>query len=258
MQEIIWVTGASTGIGRELCIKLARDGHRVIASARNQAALDELAAQHSGIEALAVDVTEADAAATLAEQLSAIVPYLDRVIVNAGRCEYLRFPKPDWQMVDRVMAVNLHGASRTVAAALPLLRARPAERNGNAHIVGVVSQVIFAPFARAEAYGASKAALAYLLDSLRIDLQPENIDVTAIHPGFVTTPMTAQNDFPMPFVMSAERAVARMVPAIWRRPRHYAFPKRLSALLFISKLIPKLWDRAMLPAEQRQANNSKD
>ena len=123
---------------------------------------------------------------------------------------------------------------------LDLLRKSAANRP---HIVVVASQVTNAPFARAEAYGASKAALQYFFDSLRIDLAPENIDVSVVNPGFVDTPLTRKNDFDMPFLMDVDDAVQRIIKQLASRPRSYSFPKRLQALLLMSRLMPGTWQK---------------
>jgi short-subunit dehydrogenase len=107
----------------------------------------------------------------------------------------------------------------------------------------VASQVTNAPFAKAEAYGASKAALQYFFNSLRIDLAPENIDVSVVNPGFVDTPLTRKNDFDMPFLMDVDDAAQRIIKQLSSRPRSYSFPKRLQALLLTSRLMPGTWQK---------------
>lgn len=241
--SICWVTGASSGLGRALALQLAQQGHWVIASARNHQALAQLAAEHAGpgrIFSLPLDVTRTEDVVAAARLIDRTLGRIDRLIANAGCCEYLDFPHPDWRAIERVFAVNFNGAVNCIEAALPLLRQSPQR----GHIVGVVSQVVNAPFTRAEAYGASKAALSYLLDSLRLDLANE-IDVTAIYPGFVDTPLTAKNDFTMPFLMDADEAARRMCRAIERRVVKMSFPHRLSAVLWLARLLPGLWRRAM-------------
>lgn len=136
--------------------------------------------------------------------------------------------------------------------ALPLLHKSP--KRG--HIVGIVSQVVSAPFAQAEAYGASKAALSYFLDSLRIDLA-DSIDVTSVYPGFVKTPLTDKNHFAMPFIMPADEAAARIVEHIEERPNHYIFPKRLHWMLKISKVFPGVWQKVVSASNNnKQIDNS--
>lgn len=250
--EVIWVTGASSGIGRELALRLARAGALVIASGRQLAALQSLAAQHSAIEPLVFDVTDTKAMDGVRNQLATISPHLDRIVISAGQCEYFDINEPDWDLMPRLMAVNYAGAVNTLAIGLPLLQRRPLNAAAQRpHIVGVVSLVTIVPFARAQAYGASKAALQYLLDSLRLDLRRQRIDVTVINPGFVQSPLTANNDFPMPFLMSTDEAAERILRAIVRRPRQFDFPRRLHWILRCCRCIPGLWPAIVGPALAR-------
>ena len=246
-QKVIWVTGASSGLGRSLALQLAKAGALVIASARNQSALDQLAVQSDNIRALACDITDSRGFSALAQQMAEISPYLDQAILNAGNCEYLDFPDPDWAAVRRVMEVNFFGTVNCIEFVLPLLRVTSAPRP---HLVVVASQVTAAPFPRSEAYGASKAALQYFCDSLRLDLADEQIDVTVVNPGFVDTPLTQKNDFEMPFLMDVDKAAGRIIDHIKGRPRRYSFPFRLSLLLSLSKLAPALWQKAVTTDKQ--------
>ncbi len=251
--RVIWITGASSGLGRSLALQLADQGNRVIASARNQAELDKLAAQNTNIVALPCDITDEEAMEALRPLLVEISPTLDQVILNAGNCEYLDFPDPDWSAVRRVMEVNFFGTLNCVKLALPLLRKSNSDRP---HVVAVVSQVTAAPFPRAEAYGASKAAMRYFFDSLRMDLAADDIDVTVVNPGFVDTPLTRKNDFPMPFLMQVDEAAERIVKNIAARPRQYSFPLRLSALLSLSKILPGVWQKMVAPDAAMPAKDS--
>ncbi|MDH3218000.1 MAG: SDR family NAD(P)-dependent oxidoreductase [Gammaproteobacteria bacterium] len=246
--KMIWITGASSGLGRSLAIALAARGNRVIASARGADELEKLVALNANITALPCDITDVGSLEAAGARMAGITPHLDQVILNAGSCEYLDFPDPDWLAIRRVMEINFFGTVNCVRLALPLLRKSP---GGRPHIVGVASQVTAAPFPRAEAYGASKAALQYFFDSLRIDLASENIDVTVVNPGFVDTPLTRKNDFPMPFLMDVDEAASRIVKNIEARPRSYSFPLRLSAMLFVSKLMPGLWQKMVAPEKQQ-------
>lgn len=247
--ETIWVTGASSGIGRELALQLARAGARVIASARNTDALSALSELHPNIQTLRFDVTDSSALDAVGEQLEKLTPSLDRLVLNAGGCEYLDLEQPDWDMMRRIMAVNFFGAVNTLAIAMPLLE----RSHHRGHIVGVVSLATAAPFTRAEAYGASKAALQYFLDSLRVDLRARQMDVTVINPGFVKTPLTDKNDFPMPFLVKVETAAQKMLHAIARRRRQYDFPLRLSWLLKLLSAHRGLWLALAAPRTQKQS-----
>lgn len=246
--ETIWLVGGSSGIGEALARSLAVAGHRVIISGRSQARLQAIVDAVPGTEALPMDVADTGRTATVAEQLLARTRHLDRVIFCAGICEYLDIQRPDWSMMERVMAVNYFGLVNCLRASLELLRRAP-----RPHLIAVGSQVVGASFVSAEAYGASKAAMAYFLDSLRLDLQSLGIDVTHIKPGFVDTPLTRNNQFPMPFLMSAEAAAQRILPALDTRPRVLAFPRRLSLMLALARWLPGLWLR--LNRRQTTASN---
>lgn len=247
-QEIIWVTGGSSGIGRELCLRLAQQGHRVIASGRNESRLQALQREHSGIVILPFDVTDRGRISAVQQQLMGMVNRLDRVFLNAGDCEYFDLASGNWQSIEKMVSVNFLGMVNSVQIGLPLL-----ERSTRGHIVGIGSQAVLAPFPRAEGYGASKAAVSYFLAALRIDLSAKGIDVTEVQPGFVDTPLTQRNDFPMPFMVSAEEAAKRILSAVERRPMQYVFPKRLQWLLKLSRWMPGLW----LKMHARQQHNHK-
>jgi len=236
----VWVTGATSGLGKGLVLALAEQGHHVIASARNREALKSLEAISENISSVACDISDESQVESLTKQLSDISPQLDRIFLNAGSCEYLDFPEPDWSAAKRLMETNYLGTLNCLRAALPLLRK---SKTARPHIVTIASQATAAPFPRAEVYGASKAALQYFFASLRIDLASENIDVTVVNPGFVDTPLTRKNDFDMPFIMTVDEASSRILKNIESRPRTYSFPRRLSALLAISKIMPSLWQK---------------
>jgi short-subunit dehydrogenase len=238
--KVIWVTGASSGLGRSLVLALAAQGHSVIASARNQESLLSLEKLSEAIIALPCDITDEDSLKAVQSKIGNLYKGLDQVILNAGNCEYLEFPDPDWAAIRRVMEVNYFGTINCLQVALPLLRQSTVARP---HIIAIASQVTNAPFAKAEAYGASKAALQYFFNSLRIDLASENIDVSVVNPGFVDTPLTRKNDFEMPFLMDVDDAAQRIIKQIASRPRSYSFPKRLQALLLTSKLMPGIWQK---------------
>jgi len=234
--ETIWVTGASSGIGQQLALQLAEQGNKVIASGRNQQRLQTLQAQHANITPLAIDLVDAQAD-WISQQLGAVAKHLDRIILSAGDCIYFEIDAPDWEIMQKVMDINFHGTVKSIQAALPLLKNAPQR----GHIVAISSLATAAAFPRAEAYGASKAALSYFLSSLRIDLAADNIDVSDIKPGFIDTPLTQANDFDMPFLMSSEQAAKRILNNIHKRPYEYVFPKRLNWLFKLLSAMPKLW-----------------
>jgi len=235
--EVIWVTGASSGLGYELAKQLAGAGNTVIASARNLDALKSLQREApSNIEILDFDLLDDAALSEAQARLKALSPKLDRVILNAGTCEYMDPLDFDWSLAEKIMRVNYVGMVNSLSIAYDLLR--ESERG---HIVGIASQASELPFTRAEAYGASKAAVQYFLQSLRLDVKQFGIDVTVVLPGFVDTPLTRRNTFSMPFLMPAEEAAGRIIGAIEKRVLRYAFPRRLSAMLWMLRRVPRLW-----------------
>ncbi|TPE54058.1 SDR family NAD(P)-dependent oxidoreductase [Maribrevibacterium harenarium] len=237
-QQWVWITGASSGIGLSLVKRHLADGWHVIASARSAGELETLLDSVPHLHFIPLDVTDKGQLSRCQQAISDLTPYLDRVILNAGNCEYLDIEKPDWSLHERINAVNYLGMVNCVEVCLPLLKISP-----RGHLVGIGSQAVQAPFPRAEGYGASKAAVRYFLSALRMDVAQYGIDVTCVLPGFVDTPLTQKNDFSMPFIMSAEQASERIYRALEKRPFEYAFPKRLSMVLTLARCLPKLWLR---------------
>ena len=249
MSRRIWLTGASSGIGAALAEQLLQAGHRLAVSARSEAPLQALAARYAGQVLLLVgDLSDAAQVRTIGAAIHAHWGALDTLIVNAGTCEYLEVADFQAAMIERVMRANLFSASHCIEAALPLLRAgiKP-------HLVGVSSSVTYLPLPRAQAYGASKAALRYLLEALRVDLAAESIDVTVISPGFVDTPLTQKNDFPMPLRWSAAKAASHIAKRLNQRPLEIAFPGVFIAILWLLAHLPK---RLQLAIGTRMARSS--
>jgi short-subunit dehydrogenase len=245
--EIIWITGASSGIGRAIAKQLAQQGNKIIASGRNRQALAELALESDNILPMICDLVK-DNKDSIQQSLSELTDHLDRILLSAGDCQYLTVEQGDWSCVDDVMAINFHGSVRAIQAALPLL-----EQSKHPHIVGISSMASLAPFTQAEAYGASKAALSYFLGALRIDLKAKNIDVTDIMPGFVDTPLTQKNDFSMPFLMSSDNASHRIINAIEKRSFTSVFPRRLYWLFKFISFIPATWVKINSKKEKASA-----
>lgn len=255
-QRHYWLTGASSGIGRELALQLAAQGHRVYISARSAEGLQTLAAEAPGqLIPLPCDVSDDAQMATVFESLppEQRPQWLDGLIAGAGVCEYVDLPVLDTALCRRVADVNYFGVVNACVAALPLLqRAAAMPGRGRPVIAGLCSMSVYTAFPRAEAYGAAKAAMAYFLDSLRCDIG-RSIDVCLVYPGFVSTPMTASNDFPMPFCISAQDAARRTLAGLARprRPRAFAFPWQLHWLLRIAAAMPGLWYGVLMPRLRR-------
>lgn len=237
MKRRIWLTGASSGIGLALAECLLESGHQLALTARNPAPLQALASRYPDLVLLVPgDLTDADQVGAIAERIRLAWGALDTAVLNAGTCEYIDAAQFEAAMVERVVNTNLIASAYCIEHALPLLRL-----GVRAHLVGVASAVTFLPLTRSEAYGGSKAGLRYLLQSLRIDLAQEDIDVTVVSPGFVDTPLTRKNDFAMPMRWSAEKAARHIAKRLEqeRRPLEIAFPRLFILALKTLALLPE-------------------
>jgi NAD(P)-dependent dehydrogenase (short-subunit alcohol dehydrogenase family) len=231
----VWVTGASTGIGRAVVVEYARRGALVAASARDGSALKQLAGEcaEDRVIPIALDVTDRDANLNAAAQALGRFGGLDIAVLNAGTCEYVDVHNFDGRVFDRVMRTNVVAMAYGVEAVLPLLRKSP-----HPQLVGMSSTVAYGALPRAEAYGASKAAVRHMFECLRIDLAQEKIAVSVICPGFVDTPLTRRNEFSMPFLINADRAATRIVDGITARRREIHFPWRFSLPFKLVAMLP--------------------
>jgi NAD(P)-dependent dehydrogenase (short-subunit alcohol dehydrogenase family) len=231
----VWITGASTGIGRAVALELlAREG-TVIASARSRDGLERVGADSATdrLHVLPLDVTDREATLATAQTIRERFGGLDIAFFNAGTCEYVDARRFDSALFERVMRTNFLSVVYGIEAALPLLR-----ESTHPHLVGMSSTVAYGGLPRAEAYGASKAAIKYMLESLRIDLRQEHIPVSIVCPGFVKTPLTDRNDFAMPFAISAERAARYIADGVAAQQHEIHFPKRFSVTFKLLALLP--------------------
>ena len=234
----IWLVGASTGIGFSLCKALSQAGKTVIASARSADKLEKLATEcASPCYSMPLDISDSDEVAHISNVVSEQYQSVDMLIVNAGTCEYIDGPNIDLDSVKRVMDTNFWGAITLIEHALPLLR-EAVKQGRQAKLVVMLSSVAYQALPRAHAYGSSKAALRYFTECLKIDLQQEGIGVQIISPGFVKTPLTDLNDFPMPFMIDTEEATRRILDGLQKNTFDIHFPKRFTYPLKALSLLP--------------------
>lgn len=237
----IWLTGASSGLGAALADILLREGHSLALSARRIGPLQSLHERFPGQVLLVPgDLAEPQQVAGIGQRIEQTWGALDMAILNAGTCEYLEPGRFDSALVERVVRTNLLSASLCVQAALPLLR-----RGQQPLLVAVCSAVTWLALPRAGAYGASKAALRYLFESLRIDLAAEGIGVTLVSPGFVDTPLTRRNDFPMPQRWPVERAARFIAERLPTQPLEIVFPRAFTLVLRLLGRLPASWRLAL-------------
>jgi short-subunit dehydrogenase len=224
----VWLTGASSGIGAALATELARRGARVAITARRREALEAVAAP-AGMRVEPGDVTDAGAMADLARRLEADWGGVDLAILNAGTYEPVTPDDLRPEVFRDHFEVNAMGAVNCIAAVLPAMRAR---RSGRIAVTSSVTGLAGLPLA--SAYGATKAYLNSMCDSLRADLASSGVRVTVILPGFVRTPLTDRNDFRMPGLIEADEAARIIADGLERGRAEIGVP--VKALLFMKGL----------------------
>lgn len=232
--RIAWVTGAGKGIGRALSLALARQGMTVAISARSRDDLESLAAEHPALHPFPVDVTDEAAVAEAAEAIRRDLGEIDLAVFNAGTHKPVSGPTLTAEPFRVVMDVNVMGVVHGLAAVVPRMVAR---RSGHVALMGSVSGYRGLP--TAAAYGASKAALNNMAEALKPELETCGVAVSIINPGFVRTPLTDRNDFPMPFLIEPEDAAERIVRGLDRRRFEIAFPRRMVVLMKFATLLPQ-------------------
>ncbi|MDE4629271.1 SDR family NAD(P)-dependent oxidoreductase [Klebsiella pneumoniae] len=218
----VLITGASSGIGAGLAKSFAADGHLVIACGRDASRLAALQQLSPNISVRLFDMTDRDACR---QALTGC--FADLIILCAGTCEYLDHGQVDAALVERVAALQT-------------------QLEAGDRVVLVSSMAHWLPFPRAEAYGASKAALSWFANSLRLDWEPKGVAVTVVSPGFVDTPLTRKNDFAMPGRVSVDRAVAAIRHGLAKGKNHIAFPTGFSLALRLLASLPSGIQRLLL------------
>ena len=229
-----WVTGASSGIGRAVALKLAAAGFTVAVTARDQAKLATLAAESNGrIHAFPADVTDAAAVIRILGEIEGRCGRLALAVLNAGVFLPVHGEAMRQLDFDKTFAVNLHG---TVHCLLPAVEAM--KRSGHGQIALVSSVTGYGGLPTSAAYGATKAALINMAESLRFDLDKLGIRIQVINPGFVDTPATAQNEFPMPALVTPDKAATEILKGLAGKGFEITFPKRFTYGLKLGRFLP--------------------
>lgn len=242
-EKVVLITGASSGIGRALAVELGKRGARLGLTARRGDELLKVADEvgRAGGEALALvaDVRDPEALKAAAGSVRERWGRIDVLVANAGMSSTTAGTKLNAGEVGDVITINVIGVVNSVAAVLPSMLER-----GAGHLVAISSLASYRGMPKSAAYSASKAAVSTFFESLRVDLSRSGIDVTVIHPGFIRTPMTANRKKKLPFLLEVDDAACRIIRAVERRARTYAFPWQLAALVRVIRHIPgRLYDR---------------
>jgi short-subunit dehydrogenase len=245
----VFLTGASSGIGEALARHYARDGATLGLAARRQRRLQELAAELPGSHACyALDVADAEALRAAAADFIARCGCPDIVIANAGiSVGTLADDAGDLAAFRRVFETNVMGMAQTFQPFIAAMKAR-----GSGRLVGIASVAGIRGIPGAGAYSASKAATIAYLEALRGELRGSGVGVVTIAPGYIATPMTAVNDYRMPFLLPAEEAARRFVRAIARGSSYSVIPWQMGVVAKLLRLLPNpLFDAAFARAGRK-------
>jgi NAD(P)-dependent dehydrogenase (short-subunit alcohol dehydrogenase family) len=253
-QDVVWITGASSGLGRALALRFARAGATVVASARNEEALHDVSAAAEGlpgsIAALPLDVTDAAAFARAAEEVESAYGPVGQLVLNAGT--HIPVDSRDLQAeaFRKLLEVNVMGVVNGLEAVLPKMRAR-----GSGRIAVVASLSGYRGLPSAAAYGLTKAGLINLCEALRPELELDGVTLQLVSPGFVRTPLTDKNDFSMPFLMELEEAAEAFYRGLQSDRFEIVFPRRFA---YILKMLQRLPYALYFPVTRRIARNLRE
>lgn len=248
------ITGASDGIGKALAYRLAADGYSLGLTARRLDKLQELETElqkkypAQNFISSVLDVQELNQCPPVINNIASKLGGLDLFIANAG----IGFPTPAWKEnaadVLSILQTNFMGAVATIEAAKEIML----RKKSGGHLVAISSVAFVRGLPASSAYCSSKSGLSTYLESIRIDLKHRNIHVTSIHPGFIATPMTSKNEYPMPFIISAEDAAQRILKTIELKKSRSVFPFPMKLMVWVLRFMPDcLYDFVMLRSAKK-------
>ena len=232
-QKKIWITGASSGIGKALAEKFASEGWKVAASARRKEILDEMSS-HENIFSYPLDVTNQDQIKITFEKIIEDFNGLDLCVFSSGTYDPKLEQEINVKQNKFVMETNFFGVLYCINAVENYFKNKK-----NGHISIVSSVAAYRGLPNSSGYGPSKAALTNLTESLYFDFKKHNVRISLISPGFIKTPLTDKNEFPMPFIKSPEFAAEKMFNGLTKsKAFEIHFPKALTILLKFFRILP--------------------
>lgn len=251
-KQVVFITGASSGIGSALAVELGRRGASVGLLARRAETLQEITkeVEEAGGRALALpaDVRDAEAVRAAAGELREKFGRVDVLVANAGVGVTTDAKNLQADEVAYVMNINVLGAVNSVTAVLPEM-----VEQGSGQLVAISSLAAYRGLPKSAAYCASKAALSAFFESLRVDLRESGVRVTIIHPGFIKTPLTAGRHAQMPYLMELDDAIQKIIRAIEAGRKSYAFPWQLATISRLGMLLPpNFYDRIIAKRSYRE------
>ena len=233
-KKAIWITGASSGIGRALAIKFASEGWQVAASARRENLLQDLNRENKNIYPFPLDVTDIEQCKTVFKDVVKKFKDIEVSIFGTGIHDPKSEKKFNLEKIRKIMEINYFGTMNSINSVYDYYNDK---KNGQISIISSVAGYRGLP--AAGAYYASKSALISFAESLHFEMKRKNVRVTLVSPGFIKTPMTDQNDFPMPFIKSADYAAERIyLGLIKKKGFEIHFPKIFTFMMKIIQLLP--------------------
>lgn len=238
----VWLIGASTGIGRALVKRIAPEVKHLYISSRSKDLLEEVKEENktSSITVVPCDASDIDSLKSAHGTVTSEEP-LDILLFNAGiynETDVLSFDLNDYLAQ---MDINYGGALRAVSLVLPAMIDRK-----SGHIMAVSSVAGYRALPNAASYGASKSALTYFMESMRMHVASKGVKITIINPGFVKTRLTDKNSFEMPFLLTTEEAADAIYNGAVKGRGEIHFPRKFSLILKFLGLLPEPWYRALL------------
>ena len=232
--KTIWITGASSGIGKSLALKFANEGWQVAASARREDLLNQLSESNQNISPFPLDVTSRENCEEIFEKIKNKFESIDTCFFSTGTWDPKKEKEIDIDQMKKVMEVNFFGTLNCIKAVEMYFKEK---KNGNISIVSSIAGYRGLP--NSTGYGASKAALNNLAESLYFDFGRYNVRVSLISPGFIKTPMTDKNQFKMPFLKTPEFAAEKIYNGLINGSSfEIDFPKELTLILKFLKILP--------------------
>ena len=254
----LFITGASSGIGAALARHYARQGASLGLAARRGELLQTLATELSTAGAASVltyslDVSDASALQDAGKDFISRYGAPDIVLANAGvSVGTLTECQEDLAAIRRLLEINVYGLAATFSPFIAAMQQR-----GQGRLVGIASVAGIRGLPGAEAYSASKAAAIAYLESLRLEMRPSGVKVVTITPGYIATPLTARNPYPMPFLLPADEAARRFARAIERGSSYTVIPWQMALVAKTLRLLPNwLYDRLFVNAPRKPRSSA--
>ena len=232
--KVIWITGASTGIGKAIAIKFSKNGWNVAISARRLELLEEISKQNQNVFSFPLDVTNKDDCHKVFTEIKNKLGKIDLCIFSTGTWDPKKEKEIDVEQIENVMKVNFFGTLNSIKSVEKYFKDL-----GEGHISIVSSIAGYRGLPNSTGYGASKAALNNLAESLYFDFGRNNVRVSLVSPGFIKTQMTDKNQFKMPFLKTAEYAANKIYKGLINGSSfEIDFPKELTLILKFLKILP--------------------